>query len=55
MYFYLAESLVKVRPEAEALPYFEKLVDEFERASTSRMRGSGSTLKARSDATAAAP
>jgi len=32
VYFHLAESLVKVKLEAEALPYFEKLVDEFERS-----------------------
>jgi len=32
VYFYLAESLIKVRREAEALPYFEKLVQEFERS-----------------------
>jgi outer membrane protein assembly factor BamD (BamD/ComL family) len=30
VYFHLAESLVKVKLEAEALPYLEKLVDEFE-------------------------
>jgi outer membrane protein assembly factor BamD len=29
-YFYLAEALVKLKREAEALPYFEKLVKEFE-------------------------
>ena len=29
VYFYLAESLIKVKREAEALPYFEKLVAEF--------------------------
>ena len=32
VYFHLAESLVKVKLEAEALPYLEKLVDEFERS-----------------------
>ena len=32
VYFYLAESLVKVRKEAEALPYYEKLVQEFEKS-----------------------
>jgi outer membrane protein assembly factor BamD len=30
VYFYLGESLVKVDRRAEALPYFERLVDEFE-------------------------
>jgi outer membrane protein assembly factor BamD len=32
VYFYLAESLVKVKKEAEALPYLEKLVQEFEKS-----------------------
>jgi outer membrane protein assembly factor BamD len=32
VYFYLAESLVKVKKEAEALPYLEKLVEEFEKS-----------------------
>ena len=32
LYFYLAESLVKMNQQAEALPYLEKLVDEFERS-----------------------
>jgi len=32
VYFYLADSLVKVRKEAEALPYLEKLVQEFEKS-----------------------
>lgn len=32
VYFYLGESLIKVKREAEALPYFEKLVQEFERS-----------------------
>jgi outer membrane protein assembly factor BamD len=30
VYFYLGESLLKIQREAEALPYFEKLVTEFE-------------------------
>ena len=30
VYFYLAEALIKVKREAEALPYFEKLMQEFE-------------------------
>lgn len=31
-YFYLAESLIKVNRQAEALPLFEKLVQEFEQS-----------------------
>jgi len=29
IYFYLGESLLKVRRPAEALPYYEKIVEEF--------------------------
>jgi outer membrane protein assembly factor BamD len=32
VYFYLADSLVKVKREAAALPYLEKLVQEFEKS-----------------------
>jgi outer membrane protein assembly factor BamD len=32
VYYYLGESLIKMRHEAEALPYFEKLVQEFEQS-----------------------
>jgi outer membrane protein assembly factor BamD len=32
VYFYLGESLVKTKREAEALPYFEKVVAEFEKS-----------------------
>ena len=32
VYFYLADALVKVKKEAEALPYLEKLVEEFEKS-----------------------
>lgn len=32
VYYFLGESLVKARREAEALPYFEKLVSEFEQS-----------------------
>jgi outer membrane protein assembly factor BamD (BamD/ComL family) len=32
VYFYLGESLVKVKMNAEALPYFERLTTEFERS-----------------------
>jgi hypothetical protein len=29
VYFYLARSLIKMKREAEALPYLEKLIDEY--------------------------
>jgi outer membrane protein assembly factor BamD (BamD/ComL family) len=29
VYFYLAESYVKIKRDAQALPYYEKLVNEF--------------------------
>lgn len=32
VYFYLAESLIKVNKSAEALPYFERLLAEFEKS-----------------------
>ena len=32
VYFYLGESLIRVGREAEALPYFERLVSEFEQS-----------------------
>ncbi len=32
VYFYLAESLFKTRQQAEALPYYEKILQEFERS-----------------------
>ena len=32
VYFYLAESLIKQNQQAEALPYFERLVQEFEKS-----------------------
>jgi len=32
VYFYLGESLIKLKREAEALPYFEKIVTEFEKS-----------------------
>lgn len=32
VYFYLAESLIKVNRSAEALPYYERLVTEFEKS-----------------------
>lgn len=32
VYFHLAESLVKMKQQAEALPYYEQLVKEFERS-----------------------
>ena len=43
VYFYLGESLVKLKREAEPLPYFEKLTAEFSRASIFWTPGSGST------------
>ena len=30
VYFYLADSLVKIKRPAEALPIYEKLIEEFE-------------------------
>jgi outer membrane protein assembly factor BamD (BamD/ComL family) len=30
VYFYLAESLARSKKEAEAIPYFERLISEFE-------------------------
>ena len=32
MYYYLAESLLKTDKKAEALPYYDRLVKEFERS-----------------------
>jgi outer membrane protein assembly factor BamD len=32
VYFYLADSLVKIKRPAEALPYYEKLVEEFQKS-----------------------
>ena len=32
MYYYLADSLSKMKRDAEALPYLEKLVQEFEKS-----------------------
>ena len=32
VYFYLAESYVKINRDAQALPYYEKLVNEFEKS-----------------------
>jgi outer membrane protein assembly factor BamD len=32
LYFYLAESLMKEKKDAEALPYYERLVNEFEQS-----------------------
>ena len=53
VYFYLAESLVMVKKEAEALPYYEKLVQEFEKSEHLEMAKKRITaLKAESDAAA---
>lgn len=32
VYFYLAEALIKLKREGEALPYYQRLVDEFEKS-----------------------
>ena len=32
VYYYLADSLTKVQRQAEALPYFEKLIAEFDQS-----------------------
>jgi hypothetical protein len=32
VYFYLAESYIKTKRDAQALPYYEKLVNEFEKS-----------------------
>ena len=32
VYYYLADSLVQIKREPEALPYFERLVQEFEQS-----------------------
>jgi len=32
VYFYLGEALIKVKKQAEALPYYDKLVQEFEKS-----------------------
>jgi outer membrane protein assembly factor BamD len=32
VYYYLGESLLKVKRDAEALPYYERLVEEFEKS-----------------------
>ena len=51
VYFYLAESLVMIKREAEALPYFEKLVREFEKSEyLDKARKRIDALKAQADA-----
>jgi len=32
VYYYLAESLVRTKKEAEAVPYYDRLVKEFEQS-----------------------
>ena len=32
MYFYLAESLFKAKQPKEALPYYQKLIEEFQQS-----------------------
>ncbi len=56
VYFYLAESLVKAQLQAEALPYFEKLLQEFEQSEyLQATRKRVAELKARADAQAKNP
>ena len=51
VYFYLGESLVKINRAAEALPYFEKLVQEFEKSEyLDKARERIDALKAQADA-----
>ena len=51
VYFYLGESLLKSKREAEALPYFERLVSEFEKSEyLSEARKRITALKAQLDA-----
>jgi outer membrane protein assembly factor BamD len=53
-YFFLAESLAKVNRPAEALPYYEKLVEEFEMSEhLEDARKRITELKAKADAKAA--
>jgi outer membrane protein assembly factor BamD len=55
-YFYLGESLIKMKREAEALPYFERLIAEFEQSeylSEAQKRVAG--LKAQAASTPAKP
>jgi outer membrane protein assembly factor BamD len=53
-YFFLAESLNKVNRQAEALPYYEKLVEEFEMSEhLEDARKRIAELKAKADAKAA--
>jgi outer membrane protein assembly factor BamD len=54
-YFFLAESLTKVNRQAEALPYYEKLLEEFEVSEhLEEARKRVAELKAKADATSAA-
>ena len=55
-YFYLGESLIKMKREAEALPYFERLITEFEQSeylSEAQKRVAG--LKAQAQKPASTP
>jgi outer membrane protein assembly factor BamD len=55
-YFYLGESLIKMKREAEALPYFERLITEFEKSeylSEAQKRVAG--LKAQAQKPASTP
>ena len=42
VYYHLAQALVQLGQPADAIPYLDKLVAEFERASTSSAAGSSS-------------
>jgi outer membrane protein assembly factor BamD len=54
-YFFLAESLAKVNRQAEALPYYEKLIEEFETSEhLEDARKRIAELKAKADAKSAA-
>jgi outer membrane protein assembly factor BamD len=56
VYFYLGESLVKVKLNAEALPYLERLVTEFERSEyLDQARKLITTLKADAQAKTGGP
>jgi outer membrane protein assembly factor BamD len=56
-YFYLGESLIKMKREAEALPYFERLITEFEQSeylSEAQKRIAGLKAQAQKPASASA-
>ena len=60
VYFYLAESLVRMNQQAEALPYYERLVDEFVQSeflaeAQKRLEELKSAVSAKPSAVGAAP